>query len=443
MKDRLTIKQLKKGKWISVLMLLISISILNCGEGPQAVDAVKATIPIRTKPDPKKATDKKIDTSNVPTFKASFSKDMPWSKRMAESIIQRNNQAWKTDFRKKEPKWSYTHGLVLLSIQKVWKATGEKKYFDYGKSYADVMVDADGKIRNYSIEEYNIDNINPGKLFFSLYKETKDKRYEKVLQSLHRQIKWQPRTTDGGYWHKLRYPYQMWLDGLYMGEPFYAQYALNYNMPEKFDDIANQFILMEKHSRDNKSGLLHHGWDESKLQSWSNPETGKSAEIWGRAVGWYAMALVDVLDYFPKDHPQRGEIVAILQRLAEAVSKVQDEKTGVWWQVMNKPNQEGNYLEATVTSMLSYALMKGVNDGHLDKKYAKVARKAYDGLIENLVEVEESGEMHLHKCCAVAGLGGNPYRDGTFEYYVNERIISNDTKGTGPFILASLEFEKK
>lgn len=374
-------------------------------------------------------------------IKTNFSKEMPWSLRMAESVIKRNPESWMTDFRK-TPRWSYTHGLVLMAIMEVANANDIERYFEYAKSYADTMITPDGVIRNYKITDYNIDHINPGKLLFQLHEKTGDERYEKVIHTLHKQLKWQPRTKDGGYWHKLRYTYQMWLDGLYMGEPFYACYAMKYNQPEAFGDIANQFLLMEKHTRNPETGLLHHGWDESRNQKWSDPKTGKSPEIWGRAVGWYAMGLVDVLDFFPEEHEKRKEIIAILQRLAEAVAKVQDEKTGTWWQVMDKPDQEGNYLESTVTCMLAYALIKGVNKGYLDKKFSAIAQKAYNGIIENFVEVEDDGEMHIHQCCAVAGLGGNPYRDGSYEYYVNEKIISNDTKATGPFILASLEFEK-
>lgn len=406
--------------WILFSLFIVSFSFFSCGD--------------------KTTTQQNDSKSEAIPMKASFSKGMPWSQRMTESIIKRNPESWMTDFRK-TPRWSYTHGLVLLAIQKVHKKTGDQRYFDYVKAYADTMITADGKIKNYEIEEYNIDHINPGKILFELHANTKDSRYEKVIHTLRRQLQWQPRTTDGGYWHKLKYTYQMWLDGVYMGEPFYAQYALKYNHPEAFDDIAKQFILIEKHTRNDKTGLLHHGWDESRLQRWSNPETGKSAEIWGRAVGWYAMALVDVLDFFPEDHEKRDEIIAILQRLAEAVTKVQDEKTGVWWQVMDRPNEKGNYLEATVSCMLSYALIKGVNNGYLDKKYQSVARKAYDGVIENFIEVKEEGDASIHKCCAVAGLGGKPYRDGSYDYYINERIVSNDTKATGPFILASLEFE--
>ena len=338
-----------------------------------------------------------------------ISVDLPWSQRMTESIIKRNPESWMTDFRE-TPRWSYTHGLVLMAIQKVYEDTGDERYFNYVKSYADTMITVEGEIKNYNIDEYNIDHINPGKILFGLHDQTKDDRYEKVMFTLRKQLEWQPRTTDDGFWHKLRYTYQMWLDGLYMGAPYYAQFAERYNQPEAFDDIAHQLILMESRSRDEATGLLYHGWDESRVQSWANTETGKSPEFWGRAMGWYAMALVDVLDYFPEDHAKRGEIIDILNRLAEAVTKVQDESTGLWYQVLDKGGQQGNYLEATASSMFSYALIKGVNNGYLPDEYRQVAQKAYNGILENLIEVEPSGEIHIHKCCAVAGLGGNPYR---------------------------------
>lgn len=406
--------------WIVGLVLLISVSGISCKSVTHRNDQHNST---------------------VGSTQAAFKPQMRWSERMAESIIKRNPEAWMTDFRK-TPRWSYTHGLVLMAIQQLGMSYGDARYLAYAKSYLDTMITKNGAIKNYMITDYNLDNINPGKMLFDFYRQTGDRRYEQVIHTLRRQLKWQPRTTDGGYWHKLRYTYQMWLDGVYMSEPFYARYALEYNEPQAFNDIAHQFILIEKHTRNENTGLLHHGWDESRIQQWADPQTGKSPEVWGRAMGWYAMALVDVLDFFPEDHDKRPEIVAILNRLAEAIVKVQDAETGVWWQVLDKPQQAGNYQEASVSCMFTYALVKGVNQGYLEQRYLQAARQGFDGILENFVEIEEDGEMHIHRCCSVAGLGGDPYRDGSFEYYINEKIVSNDTKATGPFILASLEFEK-
>ena len=364
-----------------------------------------------------------------------------WSERMALSIMKRNPEPWMIDFMDR-PVWSYPQGLVLHAFEDLWRKTGDKKYLDYIQAYADKLIEEDGTILTYKPETYNIDMINSGKILFNLYEKTGQEKYKTAIDTLRRQLQWQPRTTEGGFWHKLRYTWQMWLDGAYMGTPFLAQYAKVYGEPKSFDDAANQLILMEKHMRDPKTGLLYHGWDESRLQEWADPQTGTSPNFWGRAIGWYAMAVVDALDYFPANHPKRGELVQILQRLAPALEKVQDQKTGLWYQVLDQGNREGNYLEASASSMFVYALAKGVNKGYLDKKFLKVAERGYKGIIDNLIEVKKNGEVNLLQVCAVAGLGGDPYRDGTYEYYVNEKIRVNDPKGTGPFILASLELNK-
>jgi unsaturated rhamnogalacturonyl hydrolase len=329
-----------------------------------------------------------------------------------------------------------------MAFLKLWEETGQQAYFDYARSYADTMIDENGDIRNYRIDEYNIDHINPGKILFTLYAETEDKRYENALNTLRRQLEWQPRTTEGGYWHKLRYTWQMWLDGLYMGAPFYAEYAERFGEPESFADIAQQFKLIELNNRDHETGLLYHGWDESRVQRWSNPETGCSPHFWGRAMGWYGMALVDVLDHFPEEHPDREELEAYLTRFVEAIAQVQDDETGLWYQVLDMPNREGNYLEATASSMFVYTITKAVNNGLIDNRHIATAQKGFNGLVEHLIDVEDSGEIHLLKCCSVAGLGGSPYRDGSFAYYISEEVRSNDPKGTGPFILAVLELEE-
>lgn len=366
---------------------------------------------------------------------------LPWSERMARTILLQHPEAWMTDFRQ-APKWGYTNGLVLQSIYLVGEAQGNQRYTQYAQSYADTMINARGEIRDYKIEDFNLDNINPGKLVFQLYKKTGDPRYLTVIQTLRRQLKWQPRTTDGGFWHKLIYPWQMWLDGLYMAAPFYAEYAATFNEPQAFDDVIKQIILMEKHARDSTSGLLYHGWDESTTQRWANPQTGQSPSFWGRAIGWYAMSIVDVLDFLPKEHPQRATLLRILQRTVDGIIAYQDESTGLWYQVVDQAGRPGNYLEATVSSMMIYTLAKAVNKGYLPPHYTRHAKKAFDGIIHHLMEVQPSGALQINQCCAVSGLGGKPYRDGSYEYYVHEQVRTNDPKATGPFILACLELEK-
>jgi unsaturated rhamnogalacturonyl hydrolase len=368
----------------------------------------------------------------------------PWSVRVANSVIARHPDPMTLD--SEQPKWEYTHGLVLKAILEVGQATGDPRYEKYVRAYYDGMIGAEGAIRTYDASEFNIDRINPGKPLFALYRKTQDAKYKQALDRLRQQMREHPRTSEGGFWHKKRYPSQMWLDGLYMASPFLAQYARDFGEPALLDDVVKQFVLMEKHARDAKTGLLYHGWDESRQQKWADPRTGLSKNFWGRAVGWYAMALVDTLDFVPEAHPGRKDLIAILDRLAAAMVRVQDPKTGVWWQVLDQPGREKNYLEASVSSMMAYALMKGARTGVLEARYGQAGVQAYQGVLKEFVADGKDGTVDIHRVCQVAGLGGDPekerYRDGTFEYYVNERIRSNDPKAVGPFILASLEVER-
>lgn len=381
------------------------------------------------------------DESNVESFSGmKISDSLKWSERMALSIMKRHPEAYQIDNRT-DMKWDYVHGLVLLSFEKLYKSTGEIKYYDYVKDYADLLIDSTGNIATYKFSNYNIDMINAGKILFDLYATNEDPRYLNAMNTLRKQLAEQPRTTVGGFWHKKRYPNQMWLDGLYMGSPFYAQYTVLFEEGKGIDDVANQFIQMNTHARDEATGLLYHGWDESKEMDWANKETGTSPNFWSRAMGWYAMALVDVLDYFPEDHPKRELLIDYLNQLAIALTSVQDE-SGLWYQVTDMGDREGNYLEASGSSMFAYALAKGAKKGYLPATYLDVANKAFDGLTNLLIKVDEDGEIHLTDVCAVAGLGGNPYRDGSYEYYVNERRQDNDPKGTGPFIMAALELDR-
>ena len=381
------------------------------------------------------------DESNAESFsEMKISDSLKWSERMALSIMKRHPEAYQIDNRT-DMKWDYVHGLVLLSFEKLYKSTGEIKYYDYVKDYADLLIDSTGNIATYKFSNYNIDMINAGKILFDLYATNEDPRYLNAMNTLRKQLAEQPRTTVGGFWHKKRYPNQMWLDGLYMGSPFYAQYTVLFEEGKGIDDVANQFIQMNTHARDEATGLLYHGWDESKEMDWANKETGTSPNFWSRAMGWYAMALVDVLDYFPEDHPKRELLIDYLNQLAIALTSVQDE-SGLWYQVTDMGDREGNYLEASGSSMFAYALAKGANKGYLPATYLDVANKAFDGLTNLLIKVDEDGEVHLTDVCAVAGLGGNPYRDGSYEYYVNERRQDNDPKGTGPFIMAALELDR-
>ncbi len=337
-------------------------------------------------------------------------------------------------------KWQYEEGTLLGGITGLWYSTANPKYYRYVQQSVDQLVPKDGSIPTYAAKDMSLDNLLMGRQALMLYGVTLDKRYYTAAKLLRQQLDNQPRTKSGGFWHKERYPSQMWLDGLYMAEPFYAEYAMVFQQSKDFDDIAVQFIVSEKHLRDPKTGLLYHGWDEAHEQKWANKQTGTSPEFWSRAMGWYAMALVDVLDYFPKDHPQRPALIAILNRLAAAVAAQQDEKSGLWFNVINKPSAKGNYLESSASSMFVYALEKGVRMGYLPTRYEAVGTRGYTGLVSHFVQ-NTNGEVHISGMIRSAGLGGDPYRAGDLAYYGSEPVVSDDPKGIGAFLMASSEAE--
>lgn len=357
-----------------------------------------------------------------------------WSVRMVESTLQR--------YTLNDASWNYDHGLQVMAIQKAGEATGEGRYIKFVTDWIDHFVQPDGSIHTYRLEDYNVDWINSGKLLFNAYICTGAERYRKAIETLREQMRSHPRNKANGFWHKQIYPYQMWLDGIYMAGPFLSEYALRFNEPETFDDVVHQIVLIEKNTRDEKTGLLYHAWDESKQQRWCDPETGLSKYFWGRAVGWFVMAIVDVLDHLPREHAGRSELIAILDKAATAVVKVQDEATGLWYQILDLPKRKGNYLEASASAMFVYAFAKGVREGYLAQDYLLSARRGYRGTLQNLIKIDSQGSLTLEKVCGGAGLGGKPYRDGSFEYYISEKIIPNDPKGVGPFILAALEMER-
>ncbi|HYP52266.1 MAG TPA: glycoside hydrolase family 88 protein, partial [Pyrinomonadaceae bacterium] len=343
----------------------------------------------------------------------------------------------------KPSKWTYDLGVILKGVEGVWYATGDGRYFRHIQENLDHFVNSDGTIRTYKIEEYNIDHVLLGRSLLTAYKVTGQEKYRKAAAMLREQLKTHPRTSEGGFWHKKIYPHQMWLDGLYMGQPFYAEYAVTFGEPaETFDDIAKQFVLMERHARDDRTGLLYHGWDESREQRWADKQTGRSPNFWGRAMGWYAMALVDTLEHFPKTHPRRAELVAILNRLAASVAKYQEPKSGLWYQVLDKGGAQGTSLESSAAAMFVYALAKGVREGHLPASYMRVAERGYKAMVNRFIKTDASGRVDFEGTVSVAGLGGNPYRDGSYEYYLSERVITNDPKGVGAFIKASVEMER-
>lgn len=367
--------------------------------------------------------------------------EKPLSEQMAATVMDK----W-PDSLEMHPgtpvKWSYDQGVILEGIDGIWKRTGDDTYLKYMQKSMDFFVSPEGTIKRYKQQDHNIDNVKNGRSLLALYRITREEKYFKAATLLWDQLKDQPRTKEGGFWHKKIYPWQMWLDGLYMGQPFYAEYASLIKNEAAFDDIANQFVFMERHARDPKTGLLYHGWDESKEQRWANKTTGTSPHFWGRAMGWYGMALVDVLENFPQQHPRRKELVAILGRLNTAIRKYQDPKTGVWFDVLDKAKEKGNYVEASASCMFVYTVAKAVRKGYLPASELKTALTGYDGIKKEFIEKgAKAGQVNLKGTVTVSGLGGNPYRDGSYEYYISEKVITNDPKGIGAFILAANEIE--
>jgi unsaturated rhamnogalacturonyl hydrolase len=281
-----------------------------------------------------------------------------------------------------------------------------------------------------------------GKVLFVLRAEAKDpadkERYREALYALRAQLATQPRTADGGFWHKKIYPHQVWADGVYMAAPFLARFAAVFGEPAALDDAVKEVLLAEKRLRDAKTGLLYHGWDEQKKERWADTATGRSSQLWGRGDGWYAMAVVDVLAAMPADHPKRGAVIAVLRRLARAIAGVQDKASGVWWQVLDAGGRSGNFREASASAMFVYALSKGVEARWLDAKtFAPVAARGYAGMLEQFVAADAAGDVRVSGICKVAGLGGDPYRDGSYAYYIGTEVVADDPKGVGAFILAS------
>lgn len=359
---------------------------------------------------------------------------------LVNSIIARYDSL--VNFMDKKESWQYDYALLAGAIGKLTEYTGDSAYFNYMKEYVDYYVNADGSVKYYNPLEYNLDKIRPGVNLFYLFQKTKQKKYSIAIENEIGQLKTHPRTSDGGYWHKKIYPSQMWLDGIFMASPFMVQYANMKNEPLWYDEAVKQITQIYSHTVDKTTGLLYHGWDESKQEKWSNPVTGNSIQFWSRSVGWYAMAIVDVLDYLPKNHPGRTELLKILNDLSAALLKVQDAKTGLWWQVLDKAGKEKNYLEASGSSMFAYAFAKGSRLGYLPKSYLKSADKAFNGISSILIKKDTDGFYSLVQSCGGCGLGGKPYRDGSYDYYVNEKITVNDPKGLAPYILAGIELNE-
>ena len=373
----------------------------------------------------------------------------PYSVRMIRSEMKRNPDATYLDGRNGERKWNYTTGLELKSFLDAAKRYELPEAVDYVRAWADTMATEKGDVYKYKKSNFNVDHICPARIYFDLHDMygDQDKRYRRVTRMIREQIDDQPRTKSGEFWHKQIYPHQVWLDGFYMALPFYAEYTKRYAPKEQkdslFADIVHQFTAGAKNTLDPATGLFRHAWDESRTMFWCDPQTGLSEHAWGRANGWYAVALVEVLDYLPSKHPGRNELIGQLNYFLEVLPKWADKETGMWYQVLDCPEREGNYQEATCSIMFIYAFLKGLRMGYIDDSHKDYILGLYPKFIDRFIRENEDGTISMTDCCAVGGLGGKQMRKGDFEYYLSEPIIENDCKGVGPFIWASLEWEAR
>jgi unsaturated rhamnogalacturonyl hydrolase len=365
-------------------------------------------------------------------------KQISWAIKMADAVMARFDSL--VTYNGKSPKYEYDLAFLASAIDKL--GSTDPKYSEYAKAYIDYFVQEDGKINGHKLSDYNIDRVRPGLNMLELYARTGEEKYKTAIETLVNQMENQPRTKSGGFWHKKIYPYQMWLDGIYMGSPFLARYAKDFNQPKWFDEVTFQILETYRETLDANTGLLYHAWDESREQRWCNPETGQSKHFWSRAEGWYIMAIVDVLDYLPENHKDRAALIEILNNVCAALLKVQDEKTGLWYQVLDMGGKEGNYLEASGTAMFIYTFAKGAKNGYLDQKYLEIANKSFDSMVEVMIKTGDDGLPVLTNTCGACGLGGNPYREADYNYYVTEKQVENDQKGVAPFIMAAIELNK-
>ena len=335
--------------------------------------------------------------------------------------------------------WNYIDGCMIKASLELYHLKKDPRYLDFADRFIDYFVQEDGSILSYDPEEYNLDNVNAGKTLFDLYRLTRKEKYRKAIDTVYGQIKGQPRTSSGNFWHKLIYPNQVWLDGLYMAQPFYMQYELTYNDGKNCRDSFQQFLFVYEHMRDLRNHLYYHAYDDSRESFWCDPVTGLSDNFWLRALGWYAMALIDTIEIMPEQlSREKEQLHRIYKELIDAMLPYQDETTGMWYQVVNHGGIRPNYLETSGSAIFAYAIMKSVRLGLLEPSYYAYGKKAFDGICNTYLS-EKDGELQLGGICLVAGLGNKEMREGTFDYYMREPVVENDAKGVAPLVLAYVE----
>lgn len=333
--------------------------------------------------------------------------------------------------------WNYIDGCMMTALLNFAEITGDKKYSDFVCDFIDYYVGDDGSILGYSKDKYNLDDINEGRVLFDLYDMTGKEKYLKAIERLHSQIVEQPRTNTGNFWHKQIYPNQIWLDGIYMAQVFYVRYQLKNG--GDISDTLLQIKNVRKYMFSEEKGLCYHGMDCSKSAFWADKQTGLSKNFWLRAIGWFTVALADIIAY--TDGSDREEFISVFRDVIKGISQYADPETGMYYQVVDCGGREGNYLETSGSSMIAYAMLKGARLGVIDESYAALGRKTFDGICKKYLTVSENGELHLGGICLVAGLGpeDNKRRDGSYEYYISEPVVENDAKGVAPFLLCYTE----
>lgn len=337
-------------------------------------------------------------------------------------------------------KWNYIDGCMITGILERYEITGEARFLDFADRFMSGFVEENGRIRTYDPAEYSLDNVNPAKNLFTLYDLTGKEKYRKALELVRSQLSTMPRTPEGNFWHKLIYPNQVWLDGIYMALPFYMEYEKRFDAQKDCQDICRQIANVEIRMRDPKTGLYYHGYDASRKMYWADPDTGCSPNFWLRAEGWFILGLVDVLEIM-MDLPMQAESVHLqhmLLDLAKALSKYQD-PSGLWYQLIALPELEGNYLETSGTALISAALLKAVRLGFLPESFRAVGEKAFYGIVDRRLTKNADGTPCVTGICLVGGLGGEQHRDGSAAYYLSEPVVQNDAKGVGPLLLAYTE----
>ena len=366
--------------------------------------------------------------------------------RYVLSLIQQSTPEWtvwnveKTRQGKKAD-WNYIDGCMITALLSMAQITGDQRYFDFAEGFIDAFIEEDGTIRTFDESKHSLDDVNEGRVLFELYERTGKEKYHLAAALLKRALNRQPRTWEGNYWHKAIYPSQVWLDGIYMAQPFAALYEKHFGNQD-YSDIVRQIETVCKRMRDPKTGLYYHGYDAGRTAFWCDPETGLSRNFWLRAIGWFSVALADLMEILPPGE-SRDRLSPIYIRLMEDLLPFADPETGMYYQVVDQAGREGNYLESSGSSMLAYAMLKGARLGLLPSSFAEAGRKTFNGIMKKCLRFSE-GELNLDGICLVAGLGpeNNRRRDGTYAYYISEPVVQNDAKGVAPFLLSYTEIKR-